>query len=83
MEKSIWPLGIGAWLLSLVTVSVPKVEPPASYFHVDFTFMALGLEKKLGIWIPRDEWSPEQIVRDVINLLERHTNSSQALNKKS
>ncbi len=47
----------------------------------DFTSMALRLEKRLKVWIPRDEWGPVQTVRDVINLLEWHAKPQSPNNK--
>lgn len=38
----------------------------------DQTFMALDLERKLRVKIPRDEWKKVFTVQDVVDILIRH-----------
>ncbi|WP_127076672.1 hypothetical protein [Rhodomicrobium lacus] len=38
----------------------------------DFTDMAIGLEKKYNVWIPREEWSHALTVKAIMDLLEKH-----------
>jgi acyl carrier protein len=39
----------------------------------DITWVALRLEQRFGLWIPREQWGPMDTVGDIVNLIERHT----------
>jgi acyl carrier protein len=40
----------------------------------DAGYFALEVENRLGIAIPRDEWSMVYTIQDVIDLFKRHRN---------
>lgn len=45
----------------------------------DCTALALELEQRFGLWIPRDQWSYIYTIGDVIDLIKRHASDPSAI----